>query len=238
MSAGLLDELLADFTALAGIAHAAPTPAKAAKAANREHPCGLAPASVACEALRIAANGEQRTADAEPDSQIFAAVRRLPTEPQSEQTCGSSQESQVSQGWPPTYAARGAADLATECPAVAVLSGPKRAANDPTRRPYRLTPEQGDRCHAGGWDDAEMAAFTARHARLLRAGHGNVDAEDLAERLTLRDRDADERRLCIECKHYRPGRCGNHRRAGLQAPDVGRDLATLLQRCPGFQPSR
>ena len=76
--------------------------------------------------------------------------------------------------------------------------------------------------------------FTARHARLLRAGYMNTDAEDLAERLTLRDRDADDRRLCIECKHYRPGRCGNRERAGLRLPDVGRDLAATLQRCAGF----
>ncbi len=107
----------------------------------------------------------------------------------------------------------------------------RRAAQD---RPYRLTPEQGDRCHAGGWDDAEIATFTARHARLLRRGYGNDDAEDLAERLTLRDRDADNRVICTECQHYRSGRCGNHRAAGLQAPEMGPDLAAMLQRCAGF----
>ena len=63
-------------------------------------------------------------------------------------------------------------------------------------------------------------------------------AEAMADRLVIRDREQDDRRTCLECTTYRPGRCGNHRRAGLQAPDVGRDLATLLQRCPGFQPSR
>ena len=101
-------------------------------------------------------------------------------------------------------------------------------------RPYRLTSEQGDRCHAGGWGDAEMATFTARHALMLRARQGNTDAEDLAVLLTLRDRDADDRHLCIECSHYRPGRCGNQKAAGLHSPEVGRDLAALLQRCPGF----
>ncbi|MBA3597833.1 MAG: hypothetical protein H0W40_10725 [Methylibium sp.] len=101
-------------------------------------------------------------------------------------------------------------------------------------RPYRLTPVQGDRCHAGGWDDAEMATFTARQALMLGAGHGSTDAEDLAERLTLRDRDADDRRACIECRHYHRARCGNREAAGLHSQEVGRGLAALLQRCPGF----
>ena len=30
--------------------------------------------------------------------------------------------------------------------------------------PY-MTPEQGDECHAGGWNDAEIATFTARATR-------------------------------------------------------------------------
>ena len=64
------------------------------------------------------------------------------------------------------------------------------------------------------------------------------EAEDLGERLTLRDRQHDDRVMCCECQHYRPGRCGNHRRAGLQEVEVGRDLATLLQRCPGFETMR
>lgn len=45
----------------------------------------------------------------------------------------------------------------------------------------------------------------------------------------------DARVTCLSCRHYRPGRCDNHRRARLSAPDVGRDLAGLLQHCPGFE---
>ena len=205
MSTALLDELLADYVAPGAEAFPAPTPAKAANSANREHPRGPAPVFVPCERLRISANVEARTPCAEADSQIFAAVRRRQTVSQSEQTCGSSQDSQNSQG---------------------------------CLRPYRLTPEQGERCHAGGWSDADIAAFTARQARALRAGFGNDDAEDLAERLTLRDRDADDRASCTECRHHRRGRCGNHRRAGLNAADVGRDLAVTLHRCAGFKSTR
>lgn len=88
------------------------------------------------------------------------------------------------------------------------------------------------------WTDGDIAHFTARRTRLMRWGWPEADAERLAERLVMRDRSKDERVSCSECRHYRPGRCGNHRRAGLWAPDVGRDLASLLQRCHGFDAAR
>jgi hypothetical protein len=88
----------------------------------------------------------------------------------------------------------------------------------------------------GAWTDADISRFTKRRDRLLRWGWAEPDAEKLAERLVRRDREQDDRVSCTDCKHYRPGRCGNHRRAGLGTVDVGRDLATLLQRCDGFKP--
>ncbi len=82
--------------------------------------------------------------------------------------------------------------------------------------------------------DADIARFQARRDRLLRWGWAEPEAEALAERLVKRDREADPRVTCAECKHYRPGRCGNHRRAGLWSAEIGRNLAGLLQRCAGF----
>ena len=88
---------------------------------------------------------------------------------------------------------------------------------------------------AVAWTDGDIARFISRRARLLRWGWGEPNAEALADRLTRRDRAADDDRVsCTDCRHYRPGRCGNHRRAGLNVADVGRDLAGLLQRCSGF----
>jgi TubC N-terminal docking domain len=89
---------------------------------------------------------------------------------------------------------------------------------------------------APGWTEADCQRFTARRDRLLRWGWPAPAAESLAERLTLRDREGDDRKSCAECAAYRPGRCGKHRNARLGTSDVGRDLATLLQRCPGFKP--
>ena len=91
---------------------------------------------------------------------------------------------------------------------------------------------------AVAWTDAEIARFTERRARLMRWGWPEAEAEKLADRLLRRDREPDDRVSCIDCTHYWPSRCGNHGHAGLQAPDVGRDLASLLQRCPGFQSVR
>ena len=98
-----------------------------------------------------------------------------------------------------------------------------------------LTPEQEDKCHAGGWDDSEIDAFTARQARFTRMGRAD-DAEHLAERLTLRDRQYDDRRMCLECVAWADnGRCLVTARGRL--PGVDRrfePVPTILQRCPGI----
>lgn len=84
--------------------------------------------------------------------------------------------------------------------------------------------------------EAERSART--RARLLRWGWSVGQAEAMAVRLARRDNAGDDRVSCGECAHYRPGRCGNPGRAGLRGPDVGHDLAAMLQRCPGFQSAR
>jgi hypothetical protein len=45
--------------------------------------------------------------------------------------------------------------------------------------------------------------------RLVRFRFSTEDADDLAERLHLRDVHADHRRLCPECGHYTQGQCGD-----------------------------
>lgn len=108
-------------------------------------------------------------------------------------------------------------------------SPPRRSGNP------LLTPEQSDECHAGGWDDAEIDCYLAREARFTRLGRV-ADAEHLAERLTLRDRQHDDRRLCLECAALADnGRCLVAARGRL--PGASRRLEpvpTMLQRCEGF----
>lgn len=102
-----------------------------------------------------------------------------------------------------------------------------------TTRPYRLSPAEADAAHAEPWNDAAIARFVARVALFLRRGIDATDADDLAERLHLRDVQGDDRRSCLECRHLSGRRCGNAAAAGVGAelPDA---LVTLMQRCPGF----
>ena len=92
--------------------------------------------------------------------------------------------------------------------------------------------------HSNAMNGAELATFASRTQRFTWRGVTTDDAEALADRLVIRDRQQDERRVCLECSNHRPGRCGNYRAARLHSPELGRDLAELLQRCPGFQTVR
>lgn len=251
-------DLLADLLAPGASADAQGTPANPAKAAKAEHPCGLAADSAPCEGLRISAK-------AAPDSQLFAGLRKPASPAQSKQRRGFSQDSQLSQGGHPANASRtcrsctnrlpagncdkpGDAGLlrdgesfgirwapdghAASCPAFAAKVRAKAI-----ERPYRLSKAEGDAAHAEPWDDAAIARFVARVALLMRRGIDASDADDLAERLHLRDVLDDDRVLCVECGHLagRVGawRCGNHQAAGV-GPDLPGDLAATMQRCPGF----
>ena len=92
--------------------------------------------------------------------------------------------------------------------------------------------------HSDAVNGAELALFAERVQAFTRCGISTEAAEVMADRFVTRDRERDDRHTCLECVSYRPGRCGNYRRAGLNAAEVGRDLAALLQRCLGFNPSK
>lgn len=87
---------------------------------------------------------------------------------------------------------------------------------------------------AVAWSDSDIARFLDRRGRLLRWRWPEAEAERWAARLVQRDRETDPRVSCADCGAYRPGRCGNHQRAGLLSPEVGRDWVERLQRCPGY----
>lgn len=117
----------------------------------------------------------------------------------------------------------------TEAPPMLASLSPRRSGNP------LMTPEQGDECHAGGWGDAEIEAFLRREALFTRMGRV-ADAEHLAERLTLRDRQHDDRRLCLECAALADNRrCLAASRGRLAGADRRLEpVPTILQRCEGF----
>lgn len=86
----------------------------------------------------------------------------------------------------------------------------------------------------------EIDTFTARLARFTEKGLSLDDAERLADRLVIRDREGDDRRLCLECSHlqgYARWRCGNWQAASVARQGLARDLVLILQRCNGFRPA-
>ena len=79
----------------------------------------------------------------------------------------------------------------------------------------------------------EEARFTQR----INLFFGRTDAKELAHRLMIRDREQDDRRLCLECRHFKPHRLeyNNFEWAGFTQPKLGSNWVSQLQRCLGFE---
>ena len=108
-----------------------------------------------------------------------------------------------------------------------------------TENPATTTPTPEDARKVG-----EVLKKATRHVlrveRFSRLGLPAAEAEALAERLALRDRDFDHRTACAECAnlHGRPGgwRCGNWRQADVGGPAIPAVfVAEMLQHCRGFR---
>ena len=65
----------------------------------------------------------------------------------------------------------------------------------------------GEVLAAPAMSSTESETFTARLAQFTDKGLDLHDAERVASRLHGRDRDGDDRTLCIECRHFRIRRC-------------------------------
>lgn len=97
--------------------------------------------------------------------------------------------------------------------------------------------------HSSAMNGAEIDTFAARLHNFTDKGLARTHGEAVADKLVLRDREQDDRRICLECKHfagYGAGswRCGNWQAAGvaLRSRDaqLPADLVVQLQRCDGF----
>ena len=91
---------------------------------------------------------------------------------------------------------------------------------------------------------AEIDTFMARLARFTDKGLSLDMAEALADKLVKRDREKDDRRLCLECVHlagHAAGMwgCRNWRKAGVATNARDAQLSAALvnqpQRCDGFK---
>lgn len=90
--------------------------------------------------------------------------------------------------------------------------------------------------------EREVSRHHFRTALFQRRGVPADQAEALADRLITRDRDRDDRRMCVECQHIQP-RAQRDGTDGCFAAEqgwlgnVGRNfspLRTLFQRCERF----
>lgn len=121
---------------------------------------------------------------------------------------------------------------------------PTLAIAEKTEAGSATTPEPDRWCypHSTAMNTAEIETFTARLSRFTDKGLSIADGEALADKLVTRDRESDDRRVCLECVHLTATgswRCGNWRRAGvaIKARDaqLPTDFVNLLQRCDGFK---
>lgn len=131
------------------------------------------------------------------------------------------------------------------------IGGDSIAANDSALTPMTavagvdLIPQKGVKAltTTPAMPGRDADTFTARVIRFTSKGMSLTDGETLANKLAIRDRELDDRRLCLECTHLAgygagPWSCRAWSRAGvaIKARDAGLpgDLVQQLQRCDGF----
>jgi hypothetical protein len=97
--------------------------------------------------------------------------------------------------------------------------------------------------HSSAMNGPEIDTFAMRLHKFTDKGLAYKDGEALADKLVLRDREQDDRRLCLECRHLSgcgqsSWRCGNRQAAGIamrsRDSQLPADLVKQLQRCNGF----
>ena len=97
--------------------------------------------------------------------------------------------------------------------------------------------------HSSAMNGAEIDTFAARLHQFTDKGLTHNDGEALADKLVVRDREQDDRRVCLECGHVTghgagSWHCGNWLVAGVASRSIDTqlpaDLVGQLQRCDGF----
>ena len=125
---------------------------------------------------------------------------------------------------------------------VSVATAQKYAANDSTE--ISQDPDRWCWPHTEAMNSAEINTFKVRLARFTDKGLSLDDADASADKLVLRDRDLDDRRLCLECislsgGEHRGWDCRNWHQSGVanRARDAQLSVALVyqLQRCDGFK---
>lgn len=113
----------------------------------------------------------------------------------------------------------------------------KAAANDASAETLAADPDRYCWPHSNAMNGEEIDTFMARLSQFTDKGLILDEAERLADKLVIRDRDSDDRRLCLECPHLQGRvrwRCGNWKAADVARDGLAPDLVKTLQRCGGY----
>lgn len=78
------------------------------------------------------------------------------------------------------------------------------------------------------WDDREIFRFQFREGLFIRRGFEPERAERAAESLVYRDRNRDDRRMCVECAYWQRSHPSRNAVCAHTRIDV---LPDTLQRC-------
>lgn len=138
---------------------------------------------------------------------------------------------------PPAEGFLGYLGTETEAQAKTEAAQVQRASLDAVRATGPAANDTGDPSDdAERMTEAEAAAFAGRVQRFTERGLMLTDVDKLATRLLQRDRDCDDRRMCLECSYLgTKGRCiaaATGRLIG--ASRTLEPVPDLLQRCEGF----
>jgi hypothetical protein len=125
---------------------------------------------------------------------------------------------------------------------LALVSTDKVATLVSSQTPVWPDPDRWAWPHSQAMTGREIDTFTARLHHFTRRGLLESDAETLADKLVTRDREADDRRLCLECTHLAGHAgawgCRNWQRAAIASTARQAQLPAALviqpQRCDGF----
>lgn len=107
------------------------------------------------------------------------------------------------------------------------------AANDPAPDPDRW-------CwpNSPAMNTREIDTFAARLSMITTRGLHLSQAEALADKLMVRDREMDDRVSCLECRHlagFGFRRCANWSEAAVSRQGLATEFVCAMQRCPGFK---
>ena len=95
--------------------------------------------------------------------------------------------------------------------------------------------------HSSAMNTGEIDIMVSRVELFVGRGVPLIEATAIADSLVKRDREGDDRRVCLECAHLSGvgagRRCSAWRAAGIGGPAVSLDILPQLQRCGGFSDS-